>query len=100
MACADSSETMPQLTPFVAHKEARYVYLVSAVQTEVCVVDGHKQVTVVKLKAGENRSVYGASPWQISTPQLQKIQIYFQGGRVSLPDGVTRVRLVEAPVAH
>ena len=98
--CADSTESMPQLTPFVAHKEGRYVYLVSATQAEICVVDGHKQVTVVKLKAGENRSVYGVSPWQISTPQLQKIQIYFQGGRVPLPDGATRVKLLEVPVVR
>ena len=99
-ACAHSNEAMPQLTPFVAHKEGRYVYLVSTTQVEVCVVDGNKQATVLEMKAGENRSVYGASPWQVSAANLQKVQIYFQGGRVSLPDAVTRVKLQEVPVVH
>ena len=100
-ACAYSSEAMPQLTPFTAHKEGRYVYLVSTANTEICVVDGNKQATVLQLKAGENRSVYGVAPWQVSSAHLQNLQIYFQGGRVSLPDAaVNHVKLVEIPVAR
>jgi hypothetical protein len=68
---------------------------------EVCVVDGNKQATLLQLKAGENRSVYGVSPWQVSSANLQKAQIYFQGGRVSLPDAsATRMRLVEVAVSR
>ena len=100
MSCAYSSETMPQLTPFVAHKEGRYVYVVSTTSSEVCVVDGNKQATLLQLKAGENRSVYGISPWQVSSAQLQKIQIYFQGGRVTLPEAVNHVKLLEVPVSR
>jgi hypothetical protein len=100
-ACAYSGETMPQLTPFVAQKEGKYVYLVSAATTEVCVVDGNKQATLLQLKAGENRSVYGVAPWQVSSTGLQKIQIFFQGGRVTLPDAaVNRVQLIEVAVAR
>ena len=100
-ACAYVSDPMPQLSPFTANKEGRYVYLVSAGNTEVCVVDGNKQATSIQLKAGENRSVYGVSPWQVSGTDLQKVQIYFQGGRVSLPDAATnRVKLVEVAVAR
>jgi hypothetical protein len=100
-ACSYSSESMPQLGPFVAQKEGRYVYLVSNANVEVCVVDGNKQATLVQLKAGENRSVYGASPWQVSSANLQKVQIFFQGGRVSLPDAaINRVSLVEVPIAR
>lgn len=84
--CAYSSEVMPQLTSLFAKKETHYVYLVGTTDTEVCVVDANKQATLVQLKAGESRSVYGAAPWQISGAQLQKIQIYFQGSRVSVPD--------------
>ena len=99
--CAYSDELMPQLGPFVAQKEGRYVYLVSAANVDICVVDGNKQATPLQLKAGENRSVYGVSPWQVSSSSLQKIQIFFQGGRVSLPDpAVNRVKLVEVPVAR
>lgn len=100
-ACTHSNEAMPQLSPFVAQKEGKYVYLVSAANAEVCVVDGNKQATLLQLKAGENRSVYGVSPWQVSSTSLQKVQIFFQGGRVSLPDAtVNRVQLVEMTVAR
>jgi hypothetical protein len=98
--CAYSNELMPELTSFVAKKEGRYVYLASGVPAEICVVDGNKQVTKVQMKAGESLSVYGVSPWQISGPQLPKVQVYFQGGRVSLPETATRVKLMEVPIAR
>lgn len=98
--CAYVSDAMPQLTPFIAQKEGRYVYLVSPVNTEICVVDGNKQATLLQMKAGENRSVYGMSPWQVSSPNLSKFQIFFQGGRVSMPETATHVTLVEVPVSR
>jgi hypothetical protein len=99
--CAFTTDVIPQLTPLISQKEGRYVYLMSSANVEICVVDGNKQATILQLKAGENRSVYGVSPWQLSGSNLQKVQIYFQGGRVSLPDNAaTRVKLVEVPVAH
>ena len=98
--CTYVTDALPQAAPFVAHKEGRYVYVVSGVNTEICIVDGNKQATLLQLKAGENRSVYGVSPWQVSSSNLQKIQIYFQGGRIVFPDENThRVKLVEVPVA-
>jgi hypothetical protein len=98
--CAYVSDAMPQLTPFIAQKEGRYVYLVSPTNSEICVVDGNKQATLLQMKAGENRSVYGVSPWQVSSPNLSKFQIFFQGGRVSMPETATRVTLVEVPVSR
>lgn len=99
-ACAYSSDAMPQVTPFITQKEGRYVYLVSTTNTEVCVVDGNKQATVLQMKAGENRSVYGVSPWQVSSPSLSKLQVFFQGGRVTVPETATRVKLLEVPVTR
>ena len=99
-ACAYSNESMPELLPFVAQKEGRYVYLVATASTEICVIDGNKQATTLQIKAGENRSVYGASPWQVSSANLSKLQIYFQGGRVSVPHAATRVKLLEVPVSR
>ena len=100
-ACAYATEPMPELTSSSAHKEGRYVYLVSTDTAQVCVVDGNQQATLVQLKANENRSVYGVSPWQVSGSNLQKVQIYFQGGRVPLPDAATaRFKLVEVSVAR
>jgi hypothetical protein len=100
-ACVDSSEAMPQITSLFAQKEGRYVYFESTTAIEVCVVDGNKQATLLQLKAGDKRSVYGVSPWQLSGAGLQKVQIYFQGGRILLPDAsTTRVKLIEVPVAR
>ena len=99
-ACAYSADTLPQLPPFVARKEGNYVYLVSSANAEVCVVDGNKQATLVPLKAGEGRTVTGAAPWQVSGAQLKQVQIYFQGGRVTLPEDIQRLKLVEQPVTR
>lgn len=98
--CAYLSEELPPLAPFVARKEGGYVYVVSSANTEVCVVDGNKQATSIQLKAGEGRTVTGAAPWQVSGAQLKHVQIYFQGGRVSLPDDIQRLKLVEQPVTR
>jgi hypothetical protein len=64
------------------------------------VVDGNKQATMLQLKAGDGRTVTGAAPWQLSGTQLKNVQIYFQGGRVTLPDDIQRLTLVEQPVAR
>ena len=100
-ACAFIEDELPSLTPFTANKEGRFVYLVSNSDADICVVDGAKQATPLALKAGEGRSIYGVSPWQLSGANLAKVQIYFQGGRVSLPDAAaTRVKLIEVPVTR
>ncbi len=98
--CAYVSDELPQLTPFIAQKEGRYVYVVSPINSEICVVDGNKQATLLQMKAGENRSVYGVSPWQVSSANLSKLQIFFQGGRVTMPESAARVKLVEVPVSR
>jgi hypothetical protein len=100
-ACAFSTEAMPQAAPFVARKEGTYVYVVSNANLALCVVDGNKQATVLQMKAGENRTVPGVAPWQISGDNLQHVQIYFQGGRVTLPEEASRrLKLVELPVTR
>jgi hypothetical protein len=100
-ACAFFNGELPQFSSAFAQKEGRYVYFVSSTNAEICVVDGNKQVTLLQLKSGENRSVYGPSPWQVSGTGLQKVQIYFQGGRVVLPEAAShRVKLVEVPIGR
>ncbi len=95
-ACAFSSDPGPEVSPATPKKEGKFVYLVSPADTTLCVVDGNKQANTVQLKAGEGRSVYGTSPWQISGTSLAQVQIYFQGWRASLPEGVVqKIVLVE-----
>ena len=94
--CAFSTDTLPQVSPMTASKPGRYVHFVSGASVDLCVVDGSKQVTTLTLKPGESRSVYGTSPWQVSSASLGKVQIFFQGWRVSLPsDATQRMTLVE-----
>lgn len=94
--CAFSSNPGPEVSPATPKKEGRFVYVLSPSDMSLCVVDGNKQVNILQLKAGEGRSVYGTSPWQISGNNLTQVQIYFQGWRASLPEGaVQKIFLVE-----
>jgi hypothetical protein len=95
-ACQYSRETWPQISPQAATKSSRYVYMVAAADVTVCVVDGNQQASLLTLKAGESQSVFGVAPLQVSSAKLGKIQIYFQGWRVALPEAVDqRVTLIE-----
>lgn len=97
--CAYSAEALPQVSPMQASKPGRYVHFVSTANVELCVVDGNKQATVVNLKAGESRSVYGTPPWQVSSANWGKVQIFFQGWRVSTPNEASqRMTLVEKSI--
>jgi len=100
-SCVHTSEALPELVPAEAHKVGNYVYLVSDKPMTVCVVDAAQQATWLELKPGEGRSVYGKSPWQLTGAQLYQAQIYFQGRRLTLPEGKPqRLSLVEKPLAR
>jgi hypothetical protein len=89
------------LSAVEAYKAGNYVYVLSDVAATVCVVDGAKQANVLQLKPGEGRSVYGTAPWQVSGAQLFKMQIYFQGRRLTIPEtGAQHFNLVETPLAR
>lgn len=99
--CVHTAESLPELVPTEAHKVGNYVYLVSDKPMTVCVVDGAQQATWLELKPGEGRSVYGKSPWQLTGAQLYQAQIYFQGRRLTLPEGKPqRLSLVEKPLTR
>jgi hypothetical protein len=95
-ACEFTRDVLPQISPLTATKPSRYVYMVAAADVSVCVVDGNQQASLLKLKAGESHSVFGVAPWQVSSAKLGNLQIYFQGSRVALPEGVDqRIALIE-----
>jgi len=96
--CSYVSGPLPQVTPDNAYKAGRYVYLVGVTPTNICLVDGHQQASMVHLNAGESKSVYGTPPWQLSSQDLQQLQVFFQGSRVTIPaDATQRVALIEKP---
>jgi cytoskeleton protein RodZ len=95
-ACQYTAESLPQLVPMTATKPSRYVHLVANTDVNVCVVDANRQTSWVQLKAGESQSVFGSAPWQVSSTKLGKVQVYFQGWRVALPEGADqRIALIE-----
>jgi cytoskeleton protein RodZ len=97
-SCQYTRDVLPQISPLAATKPSRYVHMVAAADVTVCVVDGNQQASLLKLKAGESQSVFGAAPWQVSSTKLAQLQIYFQGWRVALPEGTDqRVALIEKP---
>jgi hypothetical protein len=101
IGCEHSRDSLVALSAVEAYKAGNYVYVLSDVAATVCVVDGAKQANVLQLKPGEGRSVYGTAPWQVSGAQLFKMQIYFQGRRLTIPEtGAQHFNLVETPLAR
>lgn len=96
--CAHDVGNAVSLSALEAHKAGNYVYLMSETAATVCVTDATQQATVLELKPGEGRSVYGPPPWQVSGAQLSKMQLYFQGRRLAIPEtGAQHLLLVEKP---
>lgn len=92
-------EPMPIATS-VHNKAGTYVHLFSNKALKVCVDDGKKTHTLVTLAPGVGRSIYGVSPWTVSSVEMKSLQIYFQGGKVLLPpDAGSRIYLKEQTVS-
>lgn len=83
--CAFSEDKFEPLSPTSPNKASNYVHLMAESAVDVCVVDGSKKATLLHLKTGEGRSVYGVAPWQLSSESFQKLQIFFQGWRINVP---------------
>jgi hypothetical protein len=86
-ACAFEAGPLAEVVSTSTSKPPNYVYVVSPVATQVCVVDGSKKATLLDLRANEGRSVYGNPPWQLSGNALKDAQIFFQGFRIKVPEG-------------
>jgi hypothetical protein len=69
-------------TPSQPLKPGNYVYLEAQADTELCVLDSQNQKTMLQLKAGTTRSVYGAAPFLVHSQDLQALKLFFQGRRV------------------
>ena len=94
--CAPVAQPATTVMPAVAQKAGNYVYVQARADVSLCVIDGEQRITQLQMKSGEGRSVYGAPPWQISGADLTRLNIYFQGWRVMLPEMATQqVALVE-----
>lgn len=89
-------EDAPRIQPPQAARAADMVYVVSKVDQVVCLFDASGRQYQQRLQAGQSRSFYGQPPWVVQTTQLRETQLYFQGWKVRLPEGVQdQVQLVE-----
>ena len=94
--CPAFQEAAPAVALKSAPRQGSLVYLVSSVSQVVCARDGDGKLKVHRLEPGQATGVGGPPPWTLQASSLQKMQVYFQGGRVSLPDDAKdRVQLVE-----
>lgn len=77
-------DTIAPYTPPNALRPNNYVYIESARETRVCVVDSQNRQTVAIVKPGENASVYGTPPFTVQARQWAELRVFYQGVRVTL----------------
>lgn len=75
----DNSKTH---TPSQPIKPGNYVYLEAQADTVLCVLDSQNKKTLLQLKAGMAKSVYGAAPFLVHSQDWQNFKLFFQGRRV------------------
>lgn len=75
----DNSKTH---TPTQPLKPGNYVYLEAQTDTELCVLDSQNKKTLLQLKAGMAKSVYGSAPFLVHSQNWQNFKLFFQGRRV------------------
>ena len=69
-------------TPSQPLKPGNYVHLEAQAETELCVLDSQNQKTLLQLKAGMTKSVYGSAPFLVHSQELHTLKLFFQGRRV------------------
>ena len=84
--CGHVEHALPVLEPASATKDGKFVFFNPQADVTVCAVDANRQAILLALRAGEGRSVYGVPPWQISGADPAKVQVFFQGRRIALPE--------------
>lgn len=86
-------------TPSEPIKPGNYVYLEAQADTELCVIDSQNQKTMLQLKAGMAKSVYGSAPFLIHSQDWQNLKLFFQGRRVQETlNGVQHLLLTSHPL--
>ena len=91
------------IAPLAAYpsKAGNYVYMNSTDITQACVQDATGKKSIVRFQKDQGTSIYGKAPWQIAGPDIQKIQIYFQGARINTSAiSGQRILLVEQNIAQ
>ena len=79
-----------EIQPTSPRKSAEYVHMVARQNVVVCIKDAEQRVATLELEAGNERSIYGPPPFAVYSTNLAKLNLYFQGQLVKLPDDKTQ----------
>lgn len=79
-----------KLTVNLPSKPGNYLHLTATETSNACVLDADKQLTVLRLTAQEGRTIKGRQPFQVYSPDLTSLKIFYQGSLVKLPPQLTR----------
>jgi transcriptional regulator with XRE-family HTH domain len=79
-----------EIQPTSPRKSAEYVHMVARQNVVVCIKDAEQRVATLELEAGNERSIYGPAPFAVYSTNLAKLNMYFQGQLVRLPDDKTQ----------
>ncbi len=94
--CDMASAGFAELQAPKALKGPGMVYVVGATGQVVCVRDAGGQAWRHVFGEERGQSFHGRPPWQLQSPQLAQMQLYFQGSLIRLPaHGLVGVKLQE-----
>jgi transcriptional regulator with XRE-family HTH domain len=87
-----------EVQPDAPRKAGEYVHVVAQQASTVCIMDGQQRVATLNLQVGEGRSIYGPSPFKVSSSDLKGIKVYFQGQQIKMANPETnQINLTPAP---
>ncbi len=94
--CPVATDDSPVVQPLKAFKAGQMVFVQALADQHLCLRDHSGQVWSVSFKAGQERSFMGSPPWTVQSAALSQFNVFFQGWRLRLPEGITdSVRIVE-----
>jgi len=94
--CPLATDDSPVVQPLKAFKAGEMVFVQALADQHLCLRDHSGQVWSVSFKAGQERSFLGSPPWSVQSSALSQFNVFFQGWRLRLPEGITdSVRIVE-----
>jgi hypothetical protein len=82
--CPSVTAPMPVAKPASFVKDTNYIYVKSNQTRKICVAAAGGPFRVVSLQANKGSRVYGNAPWRVYSPDLRKVELYFQGAIVVL----------------
>lgn len=97
-ACSRQEDDEPaeSWAPPLARRADTRLFLSSAENAEVCVIDATGAQKLFRLKPGVTSSLAGKPPYLLRSAQLGRMQIYLQGMRVRVPSSAVALKLFAA----